>query len=363
MIPISKPWLKGNELKYVTEAVESNWVSSIGKYVPLFEEKFSGFIGAKHGLATVNGTAALHLSLEALGIGEGDEVIVPDMTFIAPVNSIIYAGAKPVFADISKENWNIDPDSIRKKITEKTKAIMPVHLYGAPCKMDEVMEIADENDLKVIEDCAESHGAEFKGKKLGVFGDCGVYSFYGNKIMTCGEGGLIVSNNSELIEKMDLLRDHAMDPKKRYWHDFVGYNYRMTNMQAGIGLAQTEKIDFLIENRKKIAEKYNSFLKDVEGLTMQKELAGAKNVCWLYSVIIEKSFGPSRDEISKLLAEKGIDSRPFFYPCHIMPPYKTNGDFPVADEISSKGINLPTFIGMTDDEIKFISETIISFRS
>ncbi|MCR4335281.1 MAG: DegT/DnrJ/EryC1/StrS family aminotransferase [archaeon] len=362
MIPISKPFLEGNELKYVTEAVESNWVSSIGKYIPLFEESFASFIGSNFGVAVSNGTVALHLGLEALGIGKGDEVIVPDLTFVASPNSIIYTGAKPVFADVSKENWNIDPEAIREKITKKTKAIMPVHLYGAPCKMDEIMEIAVENDLKVIEDCAESHGAEFNGKKLGSFGDCGTFSFYGNKIMTSGEGGIVTTNNEELAEKMMLLRDHAMSKKKRYWHEIVGFNYRITNLQAALGLAQTEKINFFIERRDKIAEKYNSLLKDVKGITLQKEIPNSKNVCWLYSVLIEDEFGKSRNEVMKLLAEKGIDSRPFFYPCHTMPPYLKKESFPVSENLSLKGMNLPTFIGLKDEEIEFIADTIISLK-
>jgi len=248
-IPIAEPSITQKEISYVTDAVKSGWVSSLGYYIFEFEKKFAEFIGTKYALTTSNGTTALHLTLASLGIKEGDEVIIPDLTFVATANAVAYTGAKPIIVDVEEDIWCIDPDSIRKSITPKTKAIIPVHLYGHSADMDEIIKISNEYGLHVIEDAAEAHGAEYKGKKVGSLGKCGVFSFYGNKIITTGEGGMITTDDEKLYERAKFLRDHAMNKEKRYWHSEIGFNYRITNLQAALGLAQLERIEEFLDKR------------------------------------------------------------------------------------------------------------------
>ena len=253
MIPVAEPSFDEEELKNVVEAVKTGWISSKGKFVKEFEENFANFIGTKYGVATMNGTAALHLALKALNISKGDEVVIPDLGFIATANSVTYCNAKPILVDSHPDYWCIDPFKIEEKITQNTKAIIPVHLYGHPCDMDPIMEIAESHNLYVIEDAAEAHGAEYKGKIVGGFGDINCYSFFANKVITTGEGGMCLTDNDELYQKMILLRDHGMNPQKRYWHDFIGFNYRMTNLQGAVGVAQLKKIDKFLEKKRLIA--------------------------------------------------------------------------------------------------------------
>jgi perosamine synthetase len=360
MIPVSEPCLKGKELKYVSDCINTNWISSIGKYVTRFEEMFAQFCGTSYALTTSSGTAALHLALLALDIGQGDEVIVPDFTFVASANAVLYCGAKPVFVDVDRSTWNIDPSKLEERLTDRTKAIMAVHLYGHPCNMDVIMAIAKNHNLKVIEDAAEAHGAEYKSKRVGSIGDIGSFSFYGNKIITTGEGGMITTNNSKLVEKMRMLRDHAMSKTRRYWHDMLGYNYRLTNIQAAIGVAQMEQIDGFIEKKRQNAALYNSLLGDIKSITLPAEADSCKNVYWMYSVLIENDFGLSRDEVMDRLNEKGIDTRPFFYPLNQLPMYKNDGVYPVSDELSRKGINLPSATTLTESDIRTVCEALIN---
>ncbi len=353
MIPVAEPVLGEKELMYVTDCIRSGWISSIGKYVNEFEEKFSKYCGSKYGVAVANGTVALHLALVALGVGKGDEVIIPDLTFVATANAVSYTGAKPVFIDIDKETWCIDVNQIKGKISKRTKAIIPVHLYGHPCDMDPIMEIAEGHGLRVIEDAAEAHGAEYKGKKVGSIGHVGCFSFYGNKIITTGEGGMCVTDDKELGERIQFLKDHGMSKKKRYWHDEVAFNYRMTNIQAAIGLAQLEKIDKFIELKRKNAFLYNELLMGTPAIVLPVEKEWAKNVYWMYSILVE-----NRDEVMEKLKENAVDSRPFFYPMHVLPPYKLDGSFPVSEHISEKGLNLPSSVKLKEDEIKKVVECI-----
>ncbi|MBI3036856.1 DegT/DnrJ/EryC1/StrS family aminotransferase [Candidatus Woesearchaeota archaeon] len=360
-IPVSEPLLGGNEEKYVLECIRSSWISSLGKFIPEFEEKFAKFCGTKYGVSVMNGTVALQLALAALGIKNGDEVIMPDLTFVATANAVMHAGAKPVFVDAEQDTWNIDTEKIAAAITKKTKAIIPVHLYGHPCNMDAVMKIAEERNLLVIEDAAEAHGAEYKGKKAGSIGNVGCFSFYGNKILITGEGGMCVTNDKKLSERMHFLKDHAMDKERRYFHPEIGYNFRMTNVQAAIGLAQLEQIEKFIAAKRKNAEIYNSLLKDVKGLTLQHEMPWAKNVYWMYSILVEDDFGRSRDELMKLLKAEGVDTRPFFYPMHQLPMYSEghgDNEFPVASELALKGINLPSSVKLTADDIRYVCNAI-----
>lgn len=355
MIPIAEPFLGEEELKNITEAVKSGWVSSKGKFIPEFEEKFAEYCGCKHGIATSNGTAALHLALKALGIKKGDEVIVPTLTFIATANAVTYCGAKPVFVDSDPNYWCMDPEKIEEKITENTKAIIPVHLYGHPCDMGAIMDIARDHDLYVVEDAAEAHGAEYKGKKVGSFGDISCFSFFGNKIITTGEGGMCLTDNDGFAERMRILRDHGMNPNKKYWHDVVGFNYRMTNMQAALGVAQLGRIEKIIGIKRSNANLYNSLLKDVDSITLPAEEKWARNVYWMYSVLIDHSI--SRDDVMKKLERRGIDSRPFFYPVHTMPPYR-NGVFPIAEVLSKIGISLPSSAKLKREEVEKICNCI-----
>lgn len=365
MIPIAEPSLGEEELRNVTEAVKSGWVSSKGKFVTEFEEQFARYCGVECGIATSNGTAALHLALAALGIGEGDEVIVPTLTFIATANVARYTGARPVFVDSHPDFWCLDPGKIEEAITPKTKCIIPVHLYGHPCDMDVIIEIARKHRLYVVEDAAEAHGAEYRGKKVGSFGDINCFSFFGNKIITTGEGGMCLTGDQKMSERMRILRDHGMNPGKRYWYDFIGFNYRMTNLQAAVGVAQLTKIDKFINRKREIARWYAEGLKNLaeEGLIrLQPEMPWAKNVYWTYSILIEDDFGVPRDDLILNLAENGIESRPFFYPIHTMPPYQNQENIPSAQDISRKGISLPSGVTLKRDEVEYVVSTIKGAR-
>ncbi len=361
-IPISEPDIGNEELENVVDAVKSGWISSKGHYITDFEESFSTFVGTKHGVSTTNGTTALHLALTAIGIGPGDKVIVPNFTFISPVNTILYNHATPVLVDSNKLYWNLDPQEVEALIDEETKAIIVVHLYGHPADMNPIMKIARKHDLNVIEDCAEAHGATYNGKNIGTFGDVSCFSFYGNKIITTGEGGICLTDNDELADRMRMLRDHGMRPNNRYWHDEIGFNYRMTNIQAAIGLAQVSKIDHQIEKRRKLAKAYAENLHDVEGLALHPEMSWAKGVYWLYSVLVKTNKkNVSRDRLSRILSDKGVDNRRFFYPAGMMPPYKEyvgKRSFPVSAELSNTGMNLPSSSSVTTEEIEYIARII-----
>ncbi len=367
MIQVCAPLLDGNEKKYVLDCVESNWISSAGKYIKAFEEQFSQYCGCAYGSTVSNGTTALHLAVAALDLKKGDEILMPSFTISSTAFAALYCGAKPVFVDSEKDTWNIDPAQIEKKITKRTKAIMPVHTYGHPCDMDAIMKIARKYKLFVIEDAAEAHGAEYKGRKTGSFGDLACFSFYGNKIITCGEGGMVVTNNKKLKERCDYLKNLGFLKEKRYWHSDLGFNYRMTNMQAAIGLAQFERIDQLAEMRRTNAKLYNALLKDVPGITLPVEREHCKNVYWMYSILVGKEYGVNREDLMKVLHEKGIETRTFFIPLHNQPIFKklkiaSKGDFKVANDIGKRGFYLPSGSGLKKTEIEYICETIKQLR-
>jgi len=365
MIPVCEPTLQGNELKYVTECIETNWISSGGSFIQKFEKGFADFCGVKHGVACSNGTTALHLALESVGIGKGDEVIIPDFTMMACANAVLYAGAKPVFVDAEKETFNINPKLIEEKISGKTKAIMPVHIYGHPCEMDAIKEIAEKHSLLLVEDAAEAHGAEYKGKKCGSFGDTSAFSFYANKIITCGEGGMVLSDSDEAAEKARLLRNHAFT-KNRFVHEEKGYNYRLTNMQAAIGLAQLEKINELVEARRNNAKLYNEFLQGADGIITPVEKDYAKNVYWMYGIVLENQ---SAESAREQLKKKGVDSRSFFHPSHSQPMFVSgkeqagiSGEFPVSDWLWDKGLYLPSSSHLTKEQIETIAKAVLSLK-
>lgn len=357
MISISKPSLGKEELKLVTQAIESGWISSQGAYLAELETKFAAFCGSKHCILTSNGTVAIHLALVVLNIGPGDEVLVPDLTFVATANAVMAAGATPVLVDVCKDTWCIDPEDIKRKITPKTKAIIPVHIYGFPADMENINKIADQHSLYVIEDAAEAHGAEYHGKRVGSMGTMATFSFFANKIITTGEGGAITTNSDELAERARFLRDHGMSKTKRYWHTEVGYNYRMTNMQAALGVAQMDRAEELIAERNWILETYRSYLQP-HGISMNPQKSGVKPVNWITCVLLDDVSREKRDVILEKLKDRGIETRPFFYPLSLLPMYECETGT-VSDDLSARGLNLPTFNGITEDEIKTVCDALL----
>lgn len=359
-ISIANPILNGNERKYIDECIDTGWISANGRFIKEFEEKFAEFCGTKYAIACCNGTVTLHLALEALGIGPGDEVIMPTLTYIATANAVHYCGATPVFVDSEQSTWNIDPAKIEEKINEHTKAIIPVHLYGLPCNMDEIMEIANTHHIAVIEDAAEAHGASWNGKIVGSIGDIGSFSFFGNKIITSGEGGMLTTNSAELYEKMKLLRSQGVDPQKRYWHSVVGYNYRMTNLQAAVGLAQLENIQWHMDQRQRVAKLYEKYLPMLgDCIATQAVPQKAKHVYWMNSILLTDKVSMERDDVMQKMEARNIEMRPLFYPMHIMPPYyDKTAQAPIAESLSSRGINLPSHGKLEEEHIRYIVESL-----
>ena len=351
--PISQPSITEKEIAYVLDAVKSGWVSSLGPYIVDFEKRFAEFCGTRFALTASNGTTALHLALLACGIDADSEVIIPDLTFVATANAVAYTGAKPVMVDIDDETLCISPAAIERAITPRTRAIIPVHLYGHPSDMDAIDAIAKKHGLSVIEDAAEAHGAEYRGRRVGSLGRCGVFSFYGNKIITSGEGGMITTDDEALYLKAKRLRDHAMSPAKRYWHEEIGYNYRMTNMQAALGVAQLERIDELMANRRELMRWYEEDLGHLEGLRLNRNAAWARNVYWMVCLEVDGLTEQPREQLMAALRERGVDSRPYFYPVSDMPMYP-GADTPVTHRVSQSGINLPSYVGLTRQDVRHI---------
>jgi perosamine synthetase len=363
--PVSEPDIGDQETKYVLDAVKSGWVSSMGPYIKRFEEGFASYCGSSSGVATSNGTCALHLALACLGVGPGDEVIVPSLTFIATANAVTYAGAQPVFVDVQPETWCLDPIAVQRAISPNTKAIIVVHLYGHPAEMAPILSISEACGIPVIEDAAEAHGALYQGRKVGGIGLMGVFSFYGNKLITTGEGGMVVTDNAELAERARFLRDHAMSNERRYWHPEVGYNYRMTNLQAALGLAQLERIESFLVRKREIFHSYKEFLCGHKGLQLNPEQSWSRNAFWLTSILLKEDM--DRDAVITSLRRAGVDSRPFFYPMQLLPPYRdrcktvgTQGDgCPVSENISCRGLNLPSGHRLKRSDIEQISKILL----
>jgi len=360
-IPVCRPSLRGNESKYLVDCVKENWISSIGSKIPEFEQKFADAVGAKYGAACANGTVALHLALYVLGIGPGDEVIMPTFTMIATANAVCYTGAKPVLVDSELKTWNIDAGKIEKKINRRTKAIVVVHTYGHPCDMDKILKLAKKHNLWIVEDAAEAHGAVYKGRKIGSIGDVATFSFYANKIITTGEGGMITTNNKEICLKARNIRDHAFSRDRHFWHQILGFNYRFTNLQAAVGLAQMEKFKSFISRRIQNARFYNYLLKDIRGLILPPHTPNIKNVYWMYSIMVNDQLGISRNELRIKLAKKGIETRSFFIPMHLQPiffkKYK-NEAFPNSEILCGKGLYLPSASDLSKREIEYIAKSI-----
>ncbi|SKC69820.1 DegT/DnrJ/EryC1/StrS family aminotransferase [Maledivibacter halophilus] len=360
VIQVASPVLNGNEKKYVNECLETTWISSKGKYVDEFENRFAEFCRSRYAISCSNGTVALHLALLAFNIGPGDEVLVPTLTYIATANAVTYCGGKPVFVDSDPETWNIDPNKIENKINSNTKGIIVVHLYGHPVDMDPIMKIAKKYNLFVIEDVAEAHGALYKDRVVGSIGDISTFSFFGNKIITTGEGGMVVTNNEKLNEKIRILRSQGMYTSRRYWFEVIGYNYRMTNIQAAIGLAQLENIQWHLDKRREIADLYYKYLGSLlEYIEFQAEKDWATHSYWMFSIILKNTVKISRDEFMEHLKNDKVETRPVFYPLHTMPTYReTKEKYPVAEKVGHKGINLPTHGLLKEEDIAYISERI-----
>jgi len=370
MIPVCEPVLDGNEERYVLDCLRSGWISSAGRYVEAFETSFAAACGVRYGVSTTSGTTALHLALVSLGIGPGDEVICPDFNLIAGTNMVILAGARPVLVDAHPKTWCIDPDLIEEKITPRTKAIMAVHMYGHPCDMQPILDVAERNDLYVIEDGAEAHGAEYNGRPVGGLGDVACFSFYGNKVLTTGEGGMVVTQQDWIAAQAAKLRNQAFGGQ-RFRHEEFGFNYRLSNVLAAIGLAQVEKLPEKVEQKRRIARQYGERLQGVPGLRLPVEQAGCKSVHWMYGVVVEEAFGRTRDEVRRQLADGGVETRDFFHPIHQQPVYRRGsdaryprltGEFPVSEELGRRGLYLPSGLGLTDAQIAEVAEKLLACR-
>ncbi len=363
LLPVAAPVLGGNETKYVMDCLESTWISSTGKYIEKFEEAFAAFCGVRHAISCSNGTTSLHLALLALGLQPGDEVIVPTLTFVASANAVVYCGATPVFVDVDQDTWNLDPAQIEAQITPRTRGIIAVHLAGNPADMDTVLAIAQRHGLFVLEDAAQAHGAEINGKRVGSLGNIASFSLFGNKIISTGEGGMITTDDDALASQIRLLKNHGMDPQRRYWHPVVGYNYRMTNIQAAIGLAQIERVDWQLARRREVVDWYREELANTSGIGWQRETSSARHVWWMFTAILGEEFSIERDEVIARMREMGIETRPVVYPMHQLPPYQEAGRtrrFPVADRLASRGINLPTWAGVTREDVARVCRNLLA---
>lgn len=363
-IPVNEPLLDGNEKKYLCECIDTGWISSEGPFVKEFEQKMSATVGRKYGVAVSNGTAALEVAVQALGIGEGDEVIMPAFTIISCAMAVTRLGAVPVLVDSDLHTWNMITEEIEAKITSRTKAIMVVHLYGMPVEMDDILAIAKKYDLKVIEDAAEMHGQTYKGKFCGSFGDISTFSFYPNKHITTGEGGMVVTDNEELAERCRLIRNLCFRKDIRYVHDEISDNYRFTNLQAAVGLAQLERLDEFVARKRAMGKYYTERLKDMSGLILPIEKTDyAENIYWVYGILLDRQFEVDNKTIQKLLAEERIGSRTFFWCMHEQPVYRKQGLFrnetyPNAEYLARKGFYIPSGLALSEEQMERVVTVI-----
>ncbi|GHV82543.1 GDP-perosamine synthase [Spirochaetia bacterium] len=369
-IPVCEPLLEGNELAYITDAVSTGWISSGGSYLQKFETAFADYCGVKYGVGVCNGTVALHLALTALGIGRGDEVIIPNFTMIASAFAVCYTGAKPVFVEADKSTWNIDVTKIEEKITNRTKAIMPVHIFGNMCNMDAIQVIAKKYNLFVLEDAAEAHGSEYKGKKAGGFSAVASFSFFANKNITTGEGGMIITDNEEWYKQAKYFKNlcFPVDGPRTYLHEDIGFNYRMSNLHAAIGLAQTERADYYRSLRIKNNKLYKKYLSDCEGVLFQKDEEQTISCNWMNTIVIlPERYGKTRDELIAFLNENNIETRLLFKGMHKQNALRRygcdcTGEYPVTDWLSNNGFYLPSGSGLAEPDIERICELISAFK-
>lgn len=351
-IPVYEPYRAPHAKRYVDDCMDTNWISSKGKYLALFEEKCAEYLGVERAAAVSNGTVALHLALLALGIGPGDEVIVPSLTYVASANAIAYVGATPVFVDSKIETLQMDPLDVARKITPKTRAILAVHLYGHPCELDALQKLCCERGLFLVEDCAEAFGSFYRGVHVGTQCDVSTFSFFGNKTLTTGEGGLVICRNRELDQKVRLLRSQGTPVEGRYWHSVVGYNYRMTHLAAAIGVAGLEVIEEILEKKRAIAAFYERNIP----LRFHQAVGPVVHSYWMCSVLLDK-----REALRAFLSERGIETRPFFHPVHQLPMYAKGEQLPQAEALSAQGVNLPSFPALTEEQLCRICDAIEEF--
>jgi perosamine synthetase len=363
-IHVSQPSLGQTEIEYTADAVKEGAISGyFGKYLERFENEFSRFCGCQYGISVTNGTTALHLALASLGIGKDDEILISTYTNMATFFAAHYQGAIPIPIDILEDTWNLDPSRLESKITPRTKAIIVVHIFGHPVEMDPVLEIAKKYNLFLIEDCAQAHGAEYKGKRVGSFGDVGCFSFYANKIITTGEGGMVVTNHPDIVQKAKSLKSLAFGEPEKFMHTAIGFNYRMTNVQAAMGCAQLEKIDWLIERKRYIAHRYTQLLKGFTYIKLPTEKPYSKNVYWMYHIVLDEKYPRSRDSVMSSLAKSGIETRPGFIPYNmqrifIEKGYTKENDCPVANYIGQRSFYLPSGPELTDDDLVYVSSKL-----
>ncbi len=361
-IPVAHPVFWGNEKKYVEECVETSWISSVGRFIPAFEESFAHFCATRFAVSCDTGTSALHLALMGFDVKAGDEVIVPSLTFVATANAVRYCGAEPVFVDSQPKTMNLDPDRIEEAITPRTRGIIVVHLFGHPVDLDPILAIARKHGLFVIEDAAEAHGALYRGRPVGGLADAGTFSFFGNKIITTGEGGMVTSQDEAFAARIRILRGQGMDPNRRYWFPVVGYNYRMTNIQAAIGLAQMEDVEAHLAARQVLAQWYRRHLGPLAEFVILPEVADwARHAYWMFTILIRDGGAKKRDEVMRLMAADGIETRPFFHPIHTLPPYRAGArNLPIAETLGETGIMLPTHALLTEEDIGYIAGSLSS---
>jgi perosamine synthetase len=363
-VPVNEPLLAGNEKKYLNECLDTGWISSEGPFIRQFEERFSGRIGRANGIAVSNGSAALDVAVAALGLGKGDEVILPAFTIISCAASVVRAGATPVLVDSDPDTWNMDPAQVEKKITARTRAIMVVHIYGLPVDMTPIMEIANRRRLKVIEDAAEMHGQSYRGKPCGSFGELSVFSFYANKHITTGEGGMLVTDDQQLAERCRSLRNLCFIPEKRFVHEELGWNFRMTNMQAALGLAQLEQLDEFVKKKRRMGALYTERLKDIRGIQLPTRATDyAENIYWVYGIVLNDEIPFDAAEAMKRLSTRRIGSRPFFFPMHEQPVFRKMGLFkdekyPVAERLARRGFYIPSGLALTDEQMNHAADAV-----
>ncbi|MBF0405906.1 MAG: DegT/DnrJ/EryC1/StrS family aminotransferase [Candidatus Riflebacteria bacterium] len=364
MIPVNQPLLDGNEKKYLNECIDTGWISSEGPFIKQFEETFAARVNRKYGIAVCNGSAALDIAVAALRLGPGDEVILPSFTIISCAAAIVRMGATPVVIDSDPVTWNMDVSLLEKKITPKTKAIMPVHIYGLPVNMEPLMKLAKKHGLKIIEDAAEMHGQTFKGLPCGSFGDISAFSFYPNKHITTGEGGMLVTDDEELAERCRSLRNLCFQPKRRFVHEELGWNMRMTNLQAALGIAQLERLSLFVEKKRKMGKFYTELLKNVEGIELPlSKTEYSENIYWVYGLVIKDSVRFDAQEAMAKLSEKGIGTRPFFWPMHEQPVFHKmqlflNEKYPVAERLARRGFYIPSGLALTEDQMQEVVQAV-----
>ncbi len=372
MIPVNEPLLDGNELEYVTDCIKSGWISSVGDYITKFEQSFAEYCGRSYGVAVSNGTTALQIACRCLDLKPGDEVIIPTFTIISCAQAIVYEGATPVLVDADPETWTINIDQVAEKITRHTKAIMPVHIYGHPTDIKPLLNLAEDHNLAIIEDAAEAHGAEYNiqhseggnfWKRCGSFGTLSCFSFYANKLITTGEGGMVLTDDKKLADRAAALRNLCFLPNRRFYHESLGFNFRMTNLQAALGVAQLERIDAIVARKRYIGIYYTKKLRQIKGIQIPVEKPWAKNVYWMYGIVFSEETGLNADDAALLLRDKCIDTRPFFLGMHEQPAFQDmdlfrGEQYPVAERLARQGLYLPSGLTLTIEQMDIISTAI-----